>query len=966
MLFRSAGSNLLGVGNGTSDLSAVVLGFADVVGDVVGEHHLVTVDNLDRFVVGDVLDTLGRGSGNLTARLHGHGLSKSSDDLKPVLVLHAFVLAGRLSGSPNVVVLTSGSSLKVESGLSEGVNLSHGQFTLDDEVEGLDLGHASRSSSAPVSAGSSQSGLAALKRVLSPEGVEVLLGGLALGVIELVVSNGVLESDLHDVVMDSLSDGLGLEKGGSLGSSFLGSLGGSSELGSDSTVAEVSGNVSLSETESGVTFGTSGSSSGASDHLGKHDSLSDGSLDLSFGLVDSETESSDVLSVGNLRGNSGSNGSTHGHLADSNVRLDPFVESDLLEGKSLLSFSLGNTSDGNSSSDGSLGEEEDSLHADVQFVGSLLGGNGSAENGMSVNSSSDSNSEVLLFSLSSGNDDSEFVLRSLEGSSGFLSSLLGLLEVVTDLVSVSSSLNGVSVHVSSTDNPHLSLDGHLLGLSGGVSSSLLEVEVELDSDLSDSEHLVSPSDSVLHSEVSLAGNVFGVLSSEESSGGTDNSLSHELLGVDGILVSLFSLDNFNVLEVEGNLEILMGNSGISLGFDSEGVHLLGSTSSSDEEDGNSLKSVEVEVELSLHGSDHSQPVGDSSLVDSKSDGESVSVSLAGSRFPRGMDLVVKSLGSVVLVDSVLDVKFVRGSASDMGVVLSLEGSVLAYGLLPDSDGNLSNVDSNLGELVGVVVLFPGLGGEFLLDDHLGGERGSGDLGGSGNLLEEDSSLDLNSRHTEVLSSGADSNDSHLVELGVLGLGGSGVTVGLVGSADELSGVFDVHSSLLSELSGLDVGGNLTSKRLSGGFVSVHHEDVLLGDVLHGSVHEGLSASDRVDHGLDGSLHLNDVSVASSPFTSSLSVGLSTKSDEVVSKLLFLLVSEVSSNLSDNEFLGSLLSGDTEFLLSDSESGGSSGSFSEDLSSGFHSGSGGVVLHGLSEGNLLSLNSLLVDDGPVDS
>jgi len=745
--FGRAGSNLLGVGNGTSDLSAVVLGFADVVGDVVGEHHLVTVDNLDRFVVGDVLDTLGRGSGNLTARLHGHGLSKSSDDLKPVLVLHAFVLAGRLSGSPNVVVLTSGSSLKVESGLSEGVNLSHGQFTLDDEVEGLDLGHASRSSSAPVSAGSSQSGLAALKRVLSPEGVEVLLGGLALGVIELVVSNGVLESDLHDVVMDSLSDGLGLEKGGSLGSSFLGSLGGSSELGSNSTVAEVSGNVSLSETESGVTFGTSGSSSGASDHLGKHDSLSDGSLDLSFGLVDSETESSDVLSVGNLRGNSGSNGSTHGHLADSNVRLDPFVESDLLEGKSLLSFSLGNTSDGNSSSDGSLGEEEDSLHADVQFVGSLLGGNGSAENGMSVNSSSDSNSEVLLFSLSSGNDDSEFVLRSLEGSSGFLSSLLGLLEVVTDLVSVSSSLNGVSVHVSSTDNPHLSLDGHLLGLSGGVSSSLLEVEVELDSDLSDSEHLVSPSDSVLHSEVSLAGNVFGVLSSEESSGGTDNSLSHELLGVDGILVSLFSLDNFNVLEVEGNLEILMGNSGISLGFDSEGVHLLGSTSSSDEEDGNSLKSVEVEVELSLHGSDHSQPVGDSSLVDSKSDGESVSVSLAGSRFPRGMDLVVKSLGSVVLVDSVLDVKFVRGSASDMGVVLSLEGSVLAYGLLPDSDGNLSNVDSNLGELVGVVVLFPGLGGEFLLDDHLGGERGSGDLGGSGNLLEEDSSLDLNSRHT---------------------------------------------------------------------------------------------------------------------------------------------------------------------------------------------------------------------------
>merc|ERR1740138_1301060 len=134
----------------------------------------------------------------------------------------------------------------------------------------------------------------------------------------------------------------------------------------------------------------------------------------------------------------------------------------------------------------------------------------------------------------------------------------------------------------------------------------------------------------------------------------------------------------------------------------------------------------------------------------------------------------------------------------MGVVLSLEGSVLAYGLLPDSDGNVSHADSNLGELVGVVVLFPGLGGEFLLDVHLGGERGSGNLGGSGNLLEEDSSLDLNSRHSEVLSSGADSNDSHLVELSVLGL---------VGSADELSSVLDVHSSLLSELSSLDVGGN---------------------------------------------------------------------------------------------------------------------------------------------------------------
>lgn len=171
----------MAAGNCTSDLGAVVLGFADVVGDVVSKDHLVSVNNLYRFVVGDVLNSGGGGSGNLTARLHGHGLSKSSDDLEPVLVLHAFVLAGRFSGSPDVVVLSSGSSLEVEGVSSEGVNLSHGQFTLDHEVEGLDLSHASGSSSAPVSAGSSHSVLARLKRVLSPEGVEVLLGSSALG-----------------------------------------------------------------------------------------------------------------------------------------------------------------------------------------------------------------------------------------------------------------------------------------------------------------------------------------------------------------------------------------------------------------------------------------------------------------------------------------------------------------------------------------------------------------------------------------------------------------------------------------------------------------------------------------------------------------------------------------------------------------------------------------------------------------
>lgn len=149
-----ARSNFLAGGDGTSDLGAVVLGFADVIGDVVGQNHLVSVNNLDGFVVGDVLNTVRGGSGNLTARLHGHGLSKSSDDLEPVLVLHAFVLAGRFSGRPDVVVLSTGSSLEVESELSEGVNLLHGNLTLDDEVEGLDLGHTGGSSSAPVSAGS--------------------------------------------------------------------------------------------------------------------------------------------------------------------------------------------------------------------------------------------------------------------------------------------------------------------------------------------------------------------------------------------------------------------------------------------------------------------------------------------------------------------------------------------------------------------------------------------------------------------------------------------------------------------------------------------------------------------------------------------------------------------------------------------------------------------------------------------
>jgi len=220
----------LAVGNSALDLSAVVLGLADVVGDVVSKNHLVTVSNLDRFVVGNVLDTRSGCVRNFTARLHGHGLSKSSDDLEPVLVLHAFVLAGFFPRRPHVVVLSSGSSLKFESLLSEFMNLLHGELTLLDEGEGSNLRLASLGSLAPCLSGSILSSLAAFKRVFSPESVKFLSGSFALRNIEFVVSLGVLESDLHDVVMDSLLNSLGLNKGSLLLSSFLGSLLGSSLL----------------------------------------------------------------------------------------------------------------------------------------------------------------------------------------------------------------------------------------------------------------------------------------------------------------------------------------------------------------------------------------------------------------------------------------------------------------------------------------------------------------------------------------------------------------------------------------------------------------------------------------------------------------------------------------------------------------------------------------------------------------
>jgi hypothetical protein len=937
-----------------------------VVGDVVSKNHLVTVDNLDRFVVGDVLNSSSGGSGNLTARLHGHGLSKSSDDLEPVLVLHAFVLAGRFSGRPDVVVLSSGSSLEVESGLSESVNLVHGQFTLDNELEGLDLRVTSGSSSAPVSAGSLHSGLAALKRVLSPEGVEVLLGGLALSDIELVVSDGVLESDLHDVIMDSLSDGLGLEEGSFLGNSFSGSLGLSSKLSLDSNVSGASGNVSLSETESGVTFGTSGSVFSLSGHLGKGDSLSDGSGNLSLGDLNSEAHGLHVLSVGNLSGDSSSDGSSHGDLAHSDVSGDPFVESDLLESKSLLGFSLGNSSGDNGSSNGSLGHEENLLDSNVLGVSSLVSGNGGTENGVSVNSSLDDNSEFVLSSVSLLHGDGKSELSSLVGGGSLSSVLLGLLHGVASLIGSDAHLFGGVVHNLGASDPLLSKDGLLEGRFLGSGSLLLVVEVHLVGELADVEHLVSPSDGTLHLEVSSGGDLLGVNSSLEGNGGTSESFSHSLHSHLGVVVSDLSFLDLNVFEVDSNLKGLLGSLGISLSLNSGGLHLLGGGFGLDEEFGLVSKFDEVSGESLLLVSNEFGPSVDVLGVNVESHGKLVLVVLGGGNLPFGVESVVFLLLFGVLVNGNLDGKFESSSSLLVEEHLSVEFLVLGNSLLPELDGINSDGDGLLGDLVGFVVLFPGGGGEFLLDDNLSVERSGSELGGSSDLIEEDSSGDLNLGVLEVLGSVGGGDNSNSIVLSVLGLGSLSFLEGLVGSGDEFSGLTVEVISLLSVVGGLDVSGDLILVGFLSILVSLGHEGVLLGNELHGLGNNLLAVGDGSDHGLDGVLHLLDVSVTSLPFASGLSVGLSGKADKVESELLFLSVSDVSGGLSGDVDLGSLLSSDTEFLFSEGESGGSLGSFGEDSSSGFHSGSGGVVLHGLSEGNFLSLNSLLVDDGPVDS
>lgn len=499
-----------------------------------------------------------------------------------------------------------------------------------------------------------------------------------------------------------------------------------------------------------------------------------------------------------------------------------------------------------------------------------------------------------------------------------------------------------------------------------MSSSLLVVEVQFDGKLADVEHLVSPSDSVLHLEVSSSGDFLSVESSAKGDLSTSNRFSHSLLGLFGVVVSDLSFLNFNLSKVDSNFKGLVGSLGVSLSLNSSFVHLLGEFLGLEEKLVLVSEHDEVKSESLLLMSDHLQPLVDVLGVDVKSNGELILVSLSGGNLPFSVEFVVLFLLVFVLVNGNLDGKFESSSALLVGEHLSVEFLVLGNSRSPDLDGMSSDVDSDLGGFVGRVVLFPGGGGEFLLYDNLSSERSGSESGGSSDLIEEDSSGDLDLGVLEVLGSSGFSDNSKSIELSVLGLGNLSFMHGFVGSGDELSGFTVEVISMLSVVSGFDVSGDLILAGFLSGLVSLDHDLVLLGDEDHGLSNNLLAVSNGKDHGLDGVLHLFDVSVTSFPFASGLSVGLFGKSDKVESLFLFLLVSVVSSNLSGDVDLGSLLSSDTEFLFSEGESGSSLGSFGENSSSGFHSGSGGVVFHGLSKGNLLSSNSLLVDDNPVKS
>jgi len=156
--------------------------------------------------------------------------------------------------------------------------------------------------------------------------------------------------------------------------------------------------------------------------------------------------------VGNLGGNFSSDRGSHSNLTEDDVGSDPFVEFDGLDSKSLLGLSLGNTSNSNSSVDGGVGLEESLLDFEVSGVCSLVGGLGSAESGMSDNSSLDGNSEVLLSNGLGADGDAKSELGSLHGSLGFAGNLLGLLHEVTDVISVIAGVFGNLGHFLGLDN----------------------------------------------------------------------------------------------------------------------------------------------------------------------------------------------------------------------------------------------------------------------------------------------------------------------------------------------------------------------------------------------------------------------------------------------------------------------------------------------------------------------------------
>lgn len=112
-VFLGPGGDFLGFLHGALNLLAFAV-LAHVVGEVVGEDHVVSADNLDCLGVSNVLNTVDGSVGDLTAGFHGHSLGKGGHNLKPVLVLDALALAVLNSGVPDVVVPVASVGLKFE------------------------------------------------------------------------------------------------------------------------------------------------------------------------------------------------------------------------------------------------------------------------------------------------------------------------------------------------------------------------------------------------------------------------------------------------------------------------------------------------------------------------------------------------------------------------------------------------------------------------------------------------------------------------------------------------------------------------------------------------------------------------------------------------------------------------------------------------------------------------------------